>query len=256
MKSINSLTYRKNAHIKNIVIAEGTTSIGDAAFSFCVSLQEITIPASVEFIGVAAFCASGLEEVTFLGTPELIESSAFVGCKHLKSIIVPKGAKEKFFEILDVDEHLIVEQSSIIKLENKYDDKANEPKSIQGSCKKTTFSYNYNQFEWRCGDEVFLEDLFSGPTTLIGNPSFQFRRKALFIFIQSNIANKLEQKEEYEIPANVSFFSRKYQEKYSAKTPRIFIFICNNGKVAKVYDEVNYVRTNRNSITVRSLLRI
>lgn len=253
---IKGLAYRKNKSLAYVLLPEDLRYIGDAAFSYCKSLHSIIIPSSVLFIGAAAFCSSGLEEVTFLGTPGLIESSAFVGCKHLKRIIVPKGAKISFCKMLDVDETLIVEQSAEIKQENEYADIVKDPKPIQRTSKKTIFSYNFNQFEWSCGDEVFLDELFCGPTTLMGNPSFQFRRKALFIFMQSNIANKLEKNKEYEIPANVSFFSRKYQEKYPAKTPRIFIFICNNGNVARVYDEVIYVRTNRNSITVKSLLRI
>lgn len=254
--NIKGLSFRKRKELRNVLLPESLCQIGDAAFSFCVSLQSITIPATVDYIGIAAFCASGLEKVTFLSAPDLIESSAFVGCKHLKQIIVPKGTRERFCMMLDVDNSIIVEQSAELKQNIKYSDKVKEPKPIQISSKKTTFSYNFNQYEWRCGDDVFLNELFSGPTTLMGNPSFQFRRKALFIFVQSNIANKLEQKEEYEIPANVSFFSRKYQEKYPTKIPRIFIFICNNEKVARVYDEVVYVKTNRSSITVKSLLRI
>lgn len=254
--NVKALAFRKCKKLSAITLPPGLKYIGDSAFSFCKSLRSICLPESVIYIGVAAFCSSGIEYVTFLGVPELIDSSIFVGCKHLKQIIVPKGARKCFCKMLDVDETLIVEQSAEIKQENEYADKVKDPKPIQRTSKKTIFSYNFNQFEWSCGDEVFLDELFSGPTTLMGNPSFQFRRKALFIFMQSNIANKLEKNKEYEIPANVSFFSSKYQEKYPAKTPRIFIFICNNGKVARVYDEVVFVKTNRNSITVKSLLRI
>lgn len=254
--NIKGLSFRKHKELRNVSLPDSLYHIGDAAFSFCVSLRSIIIPATVDYIGVAAFCATGLEKVIFLGAPNLIESSAFVGCKHLKQIIVPKGTRERFCMMLDVDKSIIVEQSIEIIHKTEYNDKVKWVKTIQDNSRKITFSYNFNQFEWKCGAEVLLDDLFSGPTTLMGNPSFQFRRKALFIFVQSNIADKLEQKKEYEIPANVNYFTRKYQEKYPAKTPRIFIFICNNGKVARVYDEVIYVRTNRNSITVKSLLRI
>ena len=61
---------------------------------------------------------------------------------------------------------------------------------------------------------------------------------------------------EYEIPANTGVFMRKYQEKYSSKSPRIFLFVCNDGKVASFYDEVKVVSANKNSITIKSLLRI
>ncbi len=252
--AISSIAYRKCKDLANIELSNNLLYIGDAAFSYCNSLRDIVIPESVIFIGVAAFCGSGLETVTFKGVPKIIEPAIFKCCTHLKRIIVPNGSKERFYGMLNVDKRLIIESSNnILTVEN-----VSNPltKFSEKKKKQVTFNYNFQEFKWSCDDEVLLDDLFSGPTTLMGNPSFQFRRKALFIFVQSNIANKLEQKEEYEIPANVSFFSRKYQEKYPAKTPRIFIFICNNGNVARVYDEVVYVRTNRNSITVKSLLKI
>lgn len=252
--AIASIAYRKRKDLTHIELPTNLCSIGDAAFSYCISLRNIVLPKTICFIGVAAFCGSGLETVCFKGIPDVIEPAIFKCCKHLKRIIVPKGSKERFNRMLDVDKSLIIEGSSILPIA---DDLTHTiTKFSEKKIKQVTFNYNFQEFKWSCDDEVQLDDLFSGPTTLMGNPSFQFRRKALFIFVQSNIANKLEQKEEYEIPANVSFFSRKYQEKYPAKTPRIFIFICNNGKVARVYDEVVYVRTNRNSITVKSLLRI
>lgn len=130
-------------------------------------------------------------------------------------------------------------------------------KSISSIITKiTTFSYNYSDFRWSVGSIVSLDELFSGPTALIGNPSYQFRRKALFVFMQSNIANHLRADAEYEIPANTGVFMRKYQEKYSSKSPRIFLFVCDDGKVASFYDEVQLVRANKNSITIKSLLRV
>jgi hypothetical protein len=74
--------------------------------------------------------------------------------------------------------------------------------------------------------------------------------------MQSNIANHLRADAEYEIPANTGVFMRKYQERYSSKSPRIFLFVCDDGKVASFYDEVKLVRANKNSITIKSLLRI
>lgn len=122
--------------------------------------------------------------------------------------------------------------------------------------KQTMLTYNFHDFRWFVGSNVPLDELFSGPTALIGNPSYQFRRKALFVFMQSNIANHLIADAEYEIPANTGVFMRKYQEKYSSKSPRIFLFVCDDGKVASFYDEVKFVRANKNSITIKSLLRI
>lgn len=252
--AIASIAYRKRKDLTHIELPTNLCSIGDAAFSYCISLRNIVLPETIYFIGVAAFCGSGLETVCFKGIPDVIEPAIFKCCEHLKRIIVPKGSKERFNGMLDVDKRLIFESSNNSLTEDNVSYEIT--KFSEQKKKQVTFNYNFQEFKWSCDDVVLLNELFSGPTTLMGNPSFQFRRKALFIFVQSNIANKLEQKKEYEIPANVNYFTRKYQEKYPAKKPRIFIFTCNNGKVARVYDEVIYVKTNRNSITVKSLLRI
>ena len=124
------------------------------------------------------------------------------------------------------------------------------------STKQVLFTYNNYEFKWYVRDKILLDELFSGPTTLIGNPTYQFRRKALFVFMKSDIANKLGQEAEYEIPANTVIFMRKYQKKYISRSPRIFLFVCDDGKMASFYDEVGLVRANKNSITIKSLLRI
>lgn len=228
--------------------------MGDAAFSYCISLQRVVIPESVCFIGVAAFCCSGLEEVIFEGVPEIIEPAVFKGCKNLKRIIVLKGKKQHFCKVLGIDSNVIVEADNSHKPEEKTVTKPISTSRRQS--RHTTLTYNFHDFKWNVGDNVSLDDLFSGPTVLIGNPSYQFRRKALFVFMKSDIANKLGQEAEYEIPANTSKFMRKYQEKYNSRLPRIFLFVCDDGKKASFYDEVKLVRMNKNSITIKSLLRI
>lgn len=253
-RAIKSLKYRKQIHLKNVDIADGTTSIGDAAFSFCTSLRQICIPASVEIVGVAAFCGSGLEEVIFEGVPETIEPAVFKGCKNLKRIVVPKGQKQHFSEVLDVDDSIIFEAGDPYK--NKEVPGSKPAYENSHIAKQTSLTYNFHDFKWFVGNKVYLDELFSGPSTLIGNPSYQFRKKDLFVFMKSDIANQVRIEKEYEIPANIGVFIRKYQEKYSSKLPRIFLFVCDDGKVASFYDEVKLVRTNKNSITVKSLLRI
>ena len=54
-----------------MTLPDGLQAIGDAAFSLCDSLRHIEIPASVERIGVAAFCKSGIESILFRGVPNL-----------------------------------------------------------------------------------------------------------------------------------------------------------------------------------------
>lgn len=251
---IGNLTFRKNKQLSQYVIQQNITYLGDAAFSFCISLKRVVIPKSVCFIGVAAFCGSGLKEAIFEGVPEIIEPSVFKGCKNLKRIVVPKGKKQHFCEALDVDDSIIVEAGEPYK--NKEVPVSKPAYKNSHTAKQTMLTYNFHDFKWSVGSIVSLDELFSGPTALIGNPSYQFRRKAIFVFMQSNIANQLRVEAEYEIPANTGVFMRKYQEKYSSKSPRIFLFVCDDGKVASFYDEVQLVRTNKNSITIKSLLRI
>lgn len=57
------------------------------------------------------------------------------------------------------------------------------------------------------------------------------------------------------VPANIAKFTRKFQEKYGHRSPRIFVFICDNDREAKFYDEVKFVKVNKESITIESLLR-
>lgn len=250
---IQGLAYRKSKSLDNIILTE-VVRIGDAAFSYCAYLRKLILPESVNYIGVAAFCGSGLKEVIFEGVPEIIEPSVFKGCKNLYRIVVPKGKKQHFCKALDVDDSIIAEAGEPYK--NKEVPVSKPGYKNSHTTKQTTLTYNFHDFKWSVGSNVSLNELFSGPTALIGNSSYQFRRKALFVFMQSNIANHLRVEAEYEIPANTGVFMRKYQEKYTGKSPRIFLFVCDDGKVASFYDEVKLVRANKNSITIKSLLRI
>lgn len=251
--TINSITFRKNKLLSKILLPDNLLFIGDAAFSFCMSLRHICIPASVQFVGVAAFCKSGLEEVVFKGVPKIIEPSIFIGCKHLKKVLVPMGQKQHFCKVLGIDRNLIFEGTE------SYKDLAPVTKKIEVRSEMTkrinTFSYNNRYFYWKSGDSVTLNDVFSGPITFNGSTSYQFRRKALFVFMHPDILDGLDSGSEYEIPANAVNFMRKYQEKYDSRTPRIFLFKCDGGKVAYFYDEVKLVKANKNGITIKSLLR-
>lgn len=251
---LDAITFRKCKQLSIVSFPNGIRYIGDSAFSFCTSLKQLSIPESIKFIGVAAFCCSGLEEVIFEGVPEIIEPAVFKGCKNLKRIIVPKGQKLHFYKVLDIDSSIIFEADESQKPEEKAF--TNPIPTNRRLSRPTTLTYNFNNFKWYVGDNVSLDDLFSGPTVLIGNPSYQFRRKALFVFMHSDIANQLGKEVEYEIPANAVKFMQRYQEKYSNKSPRIFLFVCDDGKKSQFYDEVKLVRANRNSITIKSLLRI
>ncbi len=81
---------RKN--IKNVIINNGVTSIGNYAFEYCSNLTSITIPNSVTSIGMSAFyyCTS-LTKITIPDSVTSIESFAFGRCTSLTSITIPNS---------------------------------------------------------------------------------------------------------------------------------------------------------------------
>ncbi len=87
---IKSYAFPDKKTIKDIVIEDGVTSIGYAAFRNCTSLESINIPDSVALIEDRAFyyCTS-LASVAIPEGVTSIGSSAFAFCSGLKSITIP-----------------------------------------------------------------------------------------------------------------------------------------------------------------------
>ena len=84
--------YSYKDDIKTVIIEDGVTSIGYAAFSRCSGLTSITIPNSVTSIGESAFYnCSGLTSVTIPNSVTSIGEYSFYGCGGLTSIIVDGG---------------------------------------------------------------------------------------------------------------------------------------------------------------------
>ena len=78
--------------IKQIIIGDGVTTIGNRAFSYCSHLTSVTIPNSVTTIGNSAFdgCSS-LTSVTIGNSVTTIGYSAFDGCSSLTSVTIPNS---------------------------------------------------------------------------------------------------------------------------------------------------------------------
>jgi len=80
--------------LRNVMIPDGVTSIGEKAFSSCWNLTNITIPNSVTSIGAYAFYGcSGLTNVTIPNSVTSIGSYAFNGCSKLKECTLPVDSK-------------------------------------------------------------------------------------------------------------------------------------------------------------------
>jgi len=78
--------------LQSVTIPNSVTSIGDEAFSLCKSLQSVTIPNSVTSIGDEAFSGcSSLQSITIPNSVKSIGNSAFTGCESLQSITIPNS---------------------------------------------------------------------------------------------------------------------------------------------------------------------
>lgn len=84
-------------------------SISSYAFSGCKNLKKISIPVSVEIIGLAAFSGSGIESIHLPANLKTISTAAFSGCTNLKSVEFP--------EALTKIESRAFEKSGLVRME-------------------------------------------------------------------------------------------------------------------------------------------
>ena len=84
--------YLNGEEVKDLVIPNSVTSIGDYAFYDCSSLTSVTIPNSVTSIGQYTFSGcSGLTSVTIGNSVTSIGNYAFEYCKGLTSVTIPNS---------------------------------------------------------------------------------------------------------------------------------------------------------------------
>lgn len=80
------------AALDGVVISDGVTAIGDAAFYYCEHMTSLTIPESVVTIGEYAFGGcSGLTEIALPSGITVIGENTFNNCTRLTSVALPAG---------------------------------------------------------------------------------------------------------------------------------------------------------------------
>ena len=81
--------------VKQIIIGDGVTTIGENAFRGCSALTSVTIPNSVTTIGKSAFegCRT-LTSVTIPNSVTTIGEDAFFYCRELTSVTIPNSVTE------------------------------------------------------------------------------------------------------------------------------------------------------------------
>lgn len=81
------------SNIKEIVIPEGVTTIGDYAFYGCNNLKSVTLPSSLKTIGKGAFGNCTALESINLGTTGVttLPERVFAGAVNLSEVVLPAG---------------------------------------------------------------------------------------------------------------------------------------------------------------------
>lgn len=78
--------------VSSVTIPDGYTDIGNYAFYDCESLVSVSLPGSMENIGMGAWAQSGLERIDLSGTKvNVINPYLFLSCTSLKSVRLPQG---------------------------------------------------------------------------------------------------------------------------------------------------------------------
>lgn len=82
--------YLNGEEVTQIEVPEGVLSIKPGVFSCCHSLKSITLPSTIEKIGMKAFLnCKNLEKIELSNTLRIIGESAFSGCESLVNFEIP-----------------------------------------------------------------------------------------------------------------------------------------------------------------------
>lgn len=82
-------TFQNCTGLKNIIIPNGVTSIGNNAFTGCLKLTTVNVPNSVtEINGMFTEC-SGIVHITLPNGITYIADNEFAGCENLKELKIP-----------------------------------------------------------------------------------------------------------------------------------------------------------------------
>ena len=105
IKRIEESTFSGCKSLSSLVISESVSFIGQKAFLGCSSLEEIIIPQNVSYIGRWAFmgCKSLNKVILTTNNIDYIDN-AFAGCSPDIKFFVPKGTKQKYKQLLYIDE--------------------------------------------------------------------------------------------------------------------------------------------------------
>jgi len=91
LTTIPAKCFSDSVNLTEVIIGEGCIRILDHAFSGCIAIKTIELPAQLQDIGSAVFTGSGLESIVLPPSVTTIEPSAFSGCSELVSVTLPES---------------------------------------------------------------------------------------------------------------------------------------------------------------------
>ena len=90
--TIGEAAFLRCSNLTTVIASNGVTSIGDAAFACCTELATLALPDSLTTIGRDAFgFCNSLTEVTIPNNVKDIGDNAFYSCDSLTSVVIPNN---------------------------------------------------------------------------------------------------------------------------------------------------------------------
>ena len=88
---ISDEAFSECTNLANVSLSSNLQTIGKEAFRNCSRLKNIEFPSSLVEVKEYAFWASGLTNVTMPDNVKVVESSLFIGCRTLETVILNEG---------------------------------------------------------------------------------------------------------------------------------------------------------------------
>lgn len=86
-----STSFFGKVNLSQVILPQGLTAVGYAAFAGCSSLSQISLPESVDSIGDYAFSSTSLTSLTLPQGIKVVGEGAYSRCYSLTSVSVPTG---------------------------------------------------------------------------------------------------------------------------------------------------------------------
>ena len=77
--------------ITKVIIEDGVTSIGNYSFYRCNKIISVTIPKTIETIGIYAFYDTSISNISLPTSLRIIDRGAFQNCKYIENVEIPEG---------------------------------------------------------------------------------------------------------------------------------------------------------------------